>query len=328
MPKKAPACVSRSAPRRLSIEALEYRYLLSASIVSLLTPDWAGYAKQKAVSSSEDSEYAASANSYGQHENVSSSEHPGSPAGAVSSTDSPPVSAAEYYNYLLASVAYRVPAPTANAAKLPLERDQVTARSSGAQPSSIAEAAGSLLASSSERQSSGLPNHQLAPAGSAPPSNADRDKANAASLALALAIQASETNGVHFHAPPSPSVGSGGNDLEPVASAQLATASISTPPQPGIVLAGMVPVDWSALQQSVDQFFQRIADLQDERGVLGVATRMAPWVITALVATGATEFARRQTLSDRRQAEHEDSWIRYRWAGGPGRIVPGFKEMS
>ena len=65
-------------------------------------------------------------------------------------------------------------------------------------------------------------------------------------------------------------------------------------PQLGRLLVGALPVHLTTLNRAVDEFFARLESLDEDGWALPVTERMAPWVVLALTATGAFEFARRR----------------------------------
>jgi hypothetical protein len=74
-------------------------------------------------------------------------------------------------------------------------------------------------------------------------------------------------------------------------------------PEPGIPLAGIVPVDLKQLQHGVDAFFEQLAHLGDDRDAAGVCATLAPWLL--LAAAAAWEFA----LSSRAPAPADDPLV-------------------
>jgi hypothetical protein len=75
-------------------------------------------------------------------------------------------------------------------------------------------------------------------------------------------------------------------------------ALVDVNPEPGVPLAGLLPVDLKLLQQSVDAFFTHLSQLAEDHPPVQLCLKMAPWLGITVVA--AWEFA---LLTQRKKAE-------------------------
>jgi hypothetical protein len=79
-----------------------------------------------------------------------------------------------------------------------------------------------------------------------------------------------------------------------------ALATVSQPeergtlPPLGELLAGRVPLDLPGLRQSVQLFFEHLANLGEDSAAGPMDFRLAPWFVAVTLATSACEIARRQ----------------------------------
>jgi hypothetical protein len=67
--------------------------------------------------------------------------------------------------------------------------------------------------------------------------------------------------------------------------------------QQGGLLMGALPIDLTNLNGAVDEFFGRFEELAADGWALSAKGQMVSWVLAAVVATGAFEFARRRLAS-------------------------------
>jgi hypothetical protein len=65
-------------------------------------------------------------------------------------------------------------------------------------------------------------------------------------------------------------------------------------PQQGSLLVGALPIDLTTLNRAVDNFFVRFEGLAADGWSLPATGRLVPWVMAALLVTGAFEVARRR----------------------------------
>jgi hypothetical protein len=81
-------------------------------------------------------------------------------------------------------------------------------------------------------------------------------------------------------------------------------------PQRADRLSSVLPFDWPALEQRVQQFFDHLEDLGQDAGKAPEELRLAPWFVAVSAAMLACEVARRQL--------RKQIWSGLDWADGPG----------
>jgi hypothetical protein len=99
--------------------------------------------------------------------------------------------------------------------------------------------------------------------------------------------------------------GDSGEPFDPVIEV-ADSQTVPAEPQFASLVSGTVPVDLTALQRGVDQFFTQLEALGQELPKGPVLLRLAPWFLAAAAATAGLEVARWQL---RRQDPRRLAWI-------------------